>query len=95
MFEKKVDGTELQLDQTIRNAEADLQSMDTGSEEYAKALAHVERLYKLKEKHSRRRVDPNTWVLVAGNLAGILAILTYEHGRVVTSKALSFAGKLR
>ena len=92
MFAKDTADIE-RLSQTIAEAENDLRSLDAGSKEYAEALAHLERLYKLKEKHSPKRVDPNTWLLVGGNLAGIIIIVAWEHGHVVTSRAIGMIGK--
>lgn len=92
---KKVSDEASSLDKTITELENDMLSIDPGTEMYTLMLSQLERLYKLKEKHSPKRIDPNTWLVVGGNLAGILIIVSYEHGRVITSKALSFAGKLR
>lgn len=92
---KKVSDEASSLDKTITELENDMLSIDPGTEMYTLLLSQLERLYKLKERHSPKRIDPNTWLVVGGNLAGILIIVSYEHGRVITSKALSFAGKLR
>lgn len=95
MFEKRTDESQHQLDITITELMNDMKAMDGDSEEYATCMNRLERLYKLKEKNAPRRISPDTLVLVGGNLAGILIIVAYEHGRVITSKALGFAGKLR
>ncbi len=83
------------LNATIAQAEADLQTFDTGSEQYAKALAHVERLYKLRASNAPKQIDPNTWLIVGGNLLGILIVVGYERAHVLGGKAIGFAGKLR
>jgi hypothetical protein len=83
------------LIRTITQAESDLQTMDAGSEEYAKALAHLERLYKLKTQTVSKQIDPNTVVLVIGNLLGILILVGYEHSHVIGSRAIGLVGKLR
>jgi hypothetical protein len=72
-----------------------MQTRDGDSEDYATMLNRLERLYKLKEKNAPRQISPDTLLIVAGNILGILVIVAYEHSHVVTSKALSFAGKLR
>lgn len=92
---KKDSGETQSLDKTITTLESDMRSMDGSTEAYASALNRLERLYKLKEKHSPRRINPDTALIVGGNLLGILIIVSYEHSRVITSKALGFAGKLR
>jgi hypothetical protein len=57
-------------------------------------LERLERLYKLKAIDARKPVSRDTMANIAATLAGIFMILTYEHGRVVTSKALGFVPKL-
>jgi hypothetical protein len=84
LFEKRTDDTQSSLDKTIASLMDDMSSMDGDSEEYATCMNRLERLYKLKEKNAPKRVSPDTIALVA-----------YEHGRVITSKAMSQLGKLR
>jgi hypothetical protein len=83
------------LDQTIQMLEDDMRSMSGDSEEYATCLNRLERLYKLKEKHSKRGFNPDTLLIVGGNLLGIIIIVAYEHSHVIGSKAMSQVGKLR
>lgn len=64
-------------------------------DEYGKMLDQVSKLYKLKEFDSKKRVSPDTLVLVAGNLVGIVLILGYEKANVITSRAIGFVMKLR
>lgn len=56
-----------------------------------KSLEEYEQLSKSKWK-----IDPNTILVVAGNLIGILLILNFEKMDIVRSKAMSFVlkGKL-
>lgn len=82
------------LDKTIQTLEDDMRSLSGDSEEYATCLNRLERLYKLKEKHSKSGIDLNTLVLVGGNLLGIVIIVVYEHGHVIGSRALTHVGKL-
>lgn len=90
---------ELKEDTDIRRVITDLEyemtTKDGDSEEYANMLNRLERLYKLYEKNSRKHLSPDTKLLVAGNLVGILIIVAYEHGHVITSKAVNQIGKLR
>ncbi len=60
------------------------------SEEYLTLLPHLERLSKLKAETSPKRISPDTMVIVAGNLLGILIIVAYEQKHVMTSKGLGF-----
>lgn len=51
----------------------------------------LERLIKLKGlKAEKQRIKPDTILLVAGNIVGLLLILNFERLNIVTSKALSF-----
>jgi hypothetical protein len=50
---------------------------------------------KEKELNNRFGVKPDTLALIAGNLAGIAIILSFEQVNVITSKALGFVAKLR
>lgn len=62
---------------------------DIDSETYSKVLRNVERLEALRKK-DRKRLDPNSCLVVAGNLIGILLILGYEQKDFIRSKALGF-----
>lgn len=83
------------LDETIDAALAQLKGIEVGSDEYNRKMDQITKLYTLKEKNSPKRVSPDTLILVAGNLAGIVLILGYERAHVVTSKALGFVLKSR
>lgn len=52
-------------------------------------LAHLERIRSLRT-NNKKRLDPNTMALVAGNLLGILIIVIYEQNHVMASKAKDF-----
>lgn len=83
------------LDETIDAALSELKELKTNDPAYQTTLDRVKELYKLKEQNTPKRVSPDTMVLVAGNLAGIVLILGYERAHVVTSKALGFVLKSR
>lgn len=83
------------LDRTILELESEMATREGDSDEYATMLNRLERLHKLKEKNSPKRVSPDTWLMVGGNLAGIVLIVAWEHGHVITSKALSHILKPR
>lgn len=84
-----------ELDEVITNANAALTTIDPGSDEYAKQLAYVERLYRLRAEERAGGINPNTLAIVLGNLAGILIMVGYEHKHVITSKGLGFILKPR
>lgn len=60
----------------------------TDTPEWEAALTQLERVDAI---HARKKksIDPNTVLLVAGNLLGILVIVAYEQKHVFTSKGLS------
>jgi hypothetical protein len=95
LFNRTPSEQEQQLDRTIVQLAADMQSMSGDSDEYQKATNQLERLYKLKASNGRKPIDPNTWLLVGGNLAGIVIIVAYEHAHPIASKAMNQLGKFR
>lgn len=93
MFKKKAKtGTDIQ--ELIDAAQTHLFTLEPDSSEYDDVLKQIERLYKLKS-HDREtsRISPDTLLVVAGNLAGILIIVSYEHLHPFASKAAGFVLK--
>jgi hypothetical protein len=64
-------------------------------EETPKIVDQVTKLIKLKETSTPKRPSPDTWILVAGNLIGIVIIIGHERANVITSKALGFVMRLK
>lgn len=83
------------LDRVINDHLASMLQTDLNTDAYAKSIEQLSKLYKLKETHAPKGVSADTIAIVAGNLAGIVLILSYERLNVITSKALSFVMKLR
>lgn len=83
------------LEQAIDELFDEMSGYSGDSEEYAKRVDQLSKLYSLKEIDSKKRVSPDTLAIVAGNLAGIVVIVGYERMNIVTSKALNFILKLR
>lgn len=95
MFWQK-EPVETQLDRTIKDLELEVQLLVGGdSKELAKKVKQLEVLHNLRSKNAPKGVSADTWLIVGGNLAGIIIIVVYEHSHVIVSKALGFAGKLR
>ena len=68
--------------------------LDPETKEYSNTADQLVKLYKLREETtSRKRVSPDALVQVAGSLAGIVAILSYERTQIITTKALGFVMK--
>lgn len=95
MFKKKPPQVDENLTRAIDKAFVDLNCHTSEKDEYAKTVDQLTKLYSLKEDPSRSRVSKDTLALVSGNLIGILLIVGHERAHVVTSKALTFLGKLR
>jgi len=77
------------LTEAIADAFRNLKGFDAHDEEYQKTIEQLTALHAMKKK----RVDPNTALTVAGNLAIGLAVVKYERTAVVTSKVWSFLTK--
>jgi len=70
-----------------------LAHQDPATEEYAKSVNQLTALYKLKEldkPEPPQRISPDTLVLAATNIAGIILVIKHEHFNVITSKAFNF-----
>lgn len=83
------------LDVVITKLIEELEIQPTNTKEYSATTDQLVKLYTLKNATQRPKVSPDTLVSVAANLTGILLILNFERAGVVTSKAMSFLGKLR
>jgi hypothetical protein len=78
------------LDEPIAKILTDMNVYGPDSPEYPKLVMHLERLVRLKAEEARRRVSPDTVLIVSGNLLGILIIVAYEQKHVMVSKGLGF-----
>lgn len=67
----------------------------TDSEEYATTLDMIVKLHKLQADEKPQQVSPDTLVLAAVNLLGIVMILSHERLNVITTKATSLVLKPR
>lgn len=75
-------------DEIIENLE-NMRLCNPDSEMYEKCLRNLERLKKIREG-DRKKLSPDSCLVVAGNLIGILLILGYEQKDFIRSKALGF-----
>jgi type I restriction-modification system DNA methylase subunit len=85
------------LDKEIDSILKKMEETDKLSDEYKKLLAHLDVLYQARGKNyePRKRISPDTMLLVAANLLGIILILNFEKLDSVTSKAIGFIVKGR
>lgn len=65
------------------------------SQEYPQLLAYLERLTTVRDNHRKPKINPDTFVIVGGNLLGILIIVAYEQKHVIVSKALAFVQRTK
>ena len=86
-------------DYTLKEAELEFKLEHERNESYYKAkdytLKEAEILMKEADLERRGKISPDTVIMVAGNLAGILLILNFEKVGVITSKAMGLLIKLR
>ena len=61
-----------------------------GSQEYKNAIVFMERVSEVRLKSEPNRISRDTYLIVGGNILGILIIAFAEQNHVVVSKALSF-----
>lgn len=80
------------LEKVIDDVLSKLENLEPTSDEFAKIVDQLDKLYKMLPK-KEPSVKPEALIAVAGNLAGILAILNFERAGVITSKALGFVMK--
>lgn len=81
---------ETQLDAEIQSVLEALKSKEKTSEEYATLVERLTKLHKLKTEERPKLVSPDTVLVVAANIFGILWLTRYEKTEVLNSKALGF-----
>lgn len=87
--------TETKLDAEI-NSLLDKLSETQDSQEYTTTLERISKLHKLKTEEKSKPISPDTVLVVAANIFGILWLARYERENVVRSQsALKFVMKPR
>ncbi len=92
--DKDRDRDSIFIDEEIERIEIEMKMTDLGSEEYNKLKHDLEDLINLKSQHKSWSIDPNTLLKCGCEIAGILIIVGYEYGHVLTSKALNRVTKI-
>lgn len=99
MFNRKKLDEKSGLEKAIDELLSEMKNFHGDDEEYAKMVAQLDTLYKLKEVDHKvetgKRVSAETWAVIGGNLLGIVMIVSHERAHVLTSKALGFVSKVR
>lgn len=84
------------LQKAIDRIHEEMEAVHPTSPEYAAMAEQLDKLYKMQTyKKAGFSSSTDNLISVAGSLAGIGAILSYEHGRIITSKAMNFVFKPR
>lgn len=78
------------IDREIDRVLTVLSSLEPHSEQYTTAVLNLKELCESRSKKASRSVEPDTIVLAATNLLGILLILHYEQLNVIATKAIGF-----
>ena len=63
---------------------------DRKSDDYAVLLTHLKGLNMIQRSTKSNRVSSDTWLIVGGNILGLVLILTFEKTGAILSKALGF-----
>lgn len=96
MFSIKQNPTESKLDAEIESLLDKLADTEKDSEDYDKIVERLSKLYKLKPEERPKRLSPDTMLVVAANVFGILWLARYERENVIKSKnALNMVMKPR
>jgi hypothetical protein len=78
---------EVKLDAEIETLLSKLESItDKKSTEYAQIVERLSELHKLRPERSKR-VSPDTMLIVAANIFGILWVARYEREKVIKSRS--------
>lgn len=94
MLRKAQDTT--RLDKAIEDLENTIIGDDPDTELYAKHVASLEILHKLRNGHKPTQLELKDWMPIIGSLGGILIIVIFEaFGHTLTSKSLGFVSKLK
>lgn len=98
MFNRKPHVPNAELEEAIASALTDLKGFTAETEEHAAAVEQLTQLFAIREldKPSRPEpINPNTLLLVAGNIFITAMIVEFERVGIVTSKAKDFWMKFR
>lgn len=77
--------TESQLDAEITAILTKMRELEKDSKEYADLIERVSKLHKLKTEEAPRpkKISPDTMLIVAANIFGILWLARYERNNVI------------
>jgi len=88
--------TETKLDAEINSLLDKLKETTKDSEDYDKHVEHIAKLHKLKTEERSKPISPDTALIVAANIFGILWLARFEKSNVIKApKAFGFIIKPR
>lgn len=95
MFNFKKNNDHEGLKKAIDDALLELALTKPNTDDYAKVLEKIERLFKLQapKTEPRKPISPDALISAAASLAGIVMIIHHEQVGALTSKALGFVVK--
>lgn len=86
----KPNEVEKHLDREVVRLLKELNSHMPGSEEFGEITERLNKLHKMRQEEKPKLVSPDTVLIVASNILGIVLMTRYEKEHVITSKALTF-----
>ena len=96
-FKKDVEPSD--IEEAIADAVRELRNLDLADEKYAAAVANLKILmevYAIDEEVDKRfKPTGDQIVAVAGSLAAVLMIMSFEKTHVIATKALTFIPKFK
>ena len=92
MFGKTKKSTEPDYTNVVDKLMSELDEYGPDTEEFKAAMGYLDKIHKFRSIN-RRGVDGNTIAIVAGNIACVLIVVSYERMHVVTTKALGYVMK--
>lgn len=95
MYKLKIDSEPTALDLAIDDVLKQMNDLSADSEEYARMVARLTELNKIRTEGSPKPVSRDVWVTTTANLLGIILIIAHERVNVITTKALGFIPKFR
>jgi len=93
MFRDFVKRTPMVLESEIDRIHTRMQNVDPEHEDYQTLLNAFERLLKLQDESRTSAINPNTLLVVGGNVLCVLIVVGYERGHIVASRALQFLAR--
>jgi hypothetical protein len=95
MFWNKPPAEKTKLEELIDELLNDMANTDSTTDEYAKMVKQLKKLYALKDLDRPKGPSADTLLIVAGNLAVTVLVVGHERANIITSKALNFLHKAR